>query len=215
MADIRIRRGTQAQLPTLNIAEPGFTTDTKRLYIGDGVGNIFIGPTTFSGIHIERFSAGDLQEGETGVPGIGTAGPVTGRLFDADQNESLYGHFRVKENIKDSTNITVNAYWMNDDSQTGTNSCVWVLRYHVYSDEETYGSKTTTTLSATDAMPNNASAGIFKLTNIGSMVYNNGNNPFSAGDIISFRILRFATDGSDTLTGDAALLLLTFEYEVE
>jgi len=44
--DIKIRRGTQAQLPTLNLAEPGFTTDTKNLYMGDGVGNVKIGKDT-------------------------------------------------------------------------------------------------------------------------------------------------------------------------
>jgi len=44
--DIKIRRGTQAQLPTLDLAEPGFTTDTKNLYMGDGVGNVKIGKDT-------------------------------------------------------------------------------------------------------------------------------------------------------------------------
>lgn len=41
---IKIRRGTKAQLPSLELAEPGFATDTKELYIGDGVGNVLIGP---------------------------------------------------------------------------------------------------------------------------------------------------------------------------
>lgn len=44
MADLKIRRGTQAQLPALGLGEPGFTTDTKKLYIGDGIGNNLIGP---------------------------------------------------------------------------------------------------------------------------------------------------------------------------
>ena len=44
--DIKIRRGTQAQLPTLDLAEPGFTTDTKNLYMGDGIGNVKIGKDT-------------------------------------------------------------------------------------------------------------------------------------------------------------------------
>lgn len=37
---IKIRRGTKAQLPSLGLAEPGFATDSKELYIGDGVSNI-------------------------------------------------------------------------------------------------------------------------------------------------------------------------------
>jgi len=44
--DIKIKRGTHSQLPTLGLAEPGFTTDTKSLYIGDGVGNVKIGKET-------------------------------------------------------------------------------------------------------------------------------------------------------------------------
>jgi len=40
---IKIKRGTKAQLPALELAEPGFTTDTKELYIGDGIGNVKIG----------------------------------------------------------------------------------------------------------------------------------------------------------------------------
>jgi hypothetical protein len=37
---IKIRRGLEAQLPTLDIGEPGFTTDTKRFFIGSATGNI-------------------------------------------------------------------------------------------------------------------------------------------------------------------------------
>ena len=52
--EIKIRKGAEAQLPTLGLAEPGFTTDTKRLFVGDGIGNILIGPsggvTTTSGL---------------------------------------------------------------------------------------------------------------------------------------------------------------------
>jgi len=36
---IQVRRGANASLPTLNAGELGFSTDTKDLYIGDGVAN--------------------------------------------------------------------------------------------------------------------------------------------------------------------------------
>lgn len=45
---IKIRRGTQGQLPPLELAEPGFTTDTKELYIGDGVSNIKVDTDNFN-----------------------------------------------------------------------------------------------------------------------------------------------------------------------
>ena len=44
---IKIRRGTQAQLPTLELAEFGFTTDNKELYIGNGVGNTHFPSETY------------------------------------------------------------------------------------------------------------------------------------------------------------------------
>jgi hypothetical protein len=37
---IKIKRGLEADLPTLDIGEPGFTTDTKRFFIGSATGNI-------------------------------------------------------------------------------------------------------------------------------------------------------------------------------
>ena len=40
---IKIKRGTKAQLPLLELAEPGFTTDTKELFVGDGISNVKIG----------------------------------------------------------------------------------------------------------------------------------------------------------------------------
>ena len=40
---IKIKRGVEGNLPTLVAGEPGFTTDTKKLFIGDGTTNHFIG----------------------------------------------------------------------------------------------------------------------------------------------------------------------------
>lgn len=37
---IQLRRGVKANLPTLSVGEPAFTTDTKQLFIGDGNSNI-------------------------------------------------------------------------------------------------------------------------------------------------------------------------------
>ena len=39
VSDINIKRGAAVNLPILDLAEFGFTTDTKELYIGNGIGN--------------------------------------------------------------------------------------------------------------------------------------------------------------------------------
>jgi len=40
---LRIKRGTIAGIPTLAAGEPGFSTDTFQLFVGDGTTNRYIG----------------------------------------------------------------------------------------------------------------------------------------------------------------------------
>lgn len=40
---IQVRRGLKANIPTLSAGEPGYTTDTRELYIGTGSGNVNMG----------------------------------------------------------------------------------------------------------------------------------------------------------------------------
>ncbi len=42
MSNIQFKRGVKANLPTLSVGEPAFTTDTKEFFIGDGTTNIKI-----------------------------------------------------------------------------------------------------------------------------------------------------------------------------
>lgn len=46
MATIKIKRGQSTNLPSLNlqVGEPAFTLDTKKLYIGDGTAKVLINP---------------------------------------------------------------------------------------------------------------------------------------------------------------------------
>ena len=43
MAVIQFKRGLEVNLPLLAAGEPAFTTDTKKVFIGDGETNYFIG----------------------------------------------------------------------------------------------------------------------------------------------------------------------------
>src|SRR5262245_20586272 len=45
MSKVLVKRGTAATITTLADGEPGWTQDTKRLYVGSATGNIFIGPS--------------------------------------------------------------------------------------------------------------------------------------------------------------------------
>lgn len=39
---IKLKRGLEATIPTLQEGEPGFTTDSKKLFVGSDTGNIEI-----------------------------------------------------------------------------------------------------------------------------------------------------------------------------
>ena len=41
--EIKLKRGLEATIPTLQEGEPGFTTDSKKLFVGSDAGNIEIG----------------------------------------------------------------------------------------------------------------------------------------------------------------------------
>lgn len=71
---IKIKRGTQAQVEsaTLQIGEAAFATDTKALYLGDGVGKNYIGKV-LSDTFANRPTAG-----------------VSGRMFYATDTDDLY-----------------------------------------------------------------------------------------------------------------------------
>ena len=45
---IQVKRGLKADLPILASGEFGFCTDTKEIYIGDGIINNPVGDTTYS-----------------------------------------------------------------------------------------------------------------------------------------------------------------------
>lgn len=168
-----------------------------------------------SGIGIRTYSIGDFLEGSTTAPGIGTAGPITGYLFDDNVNNNLYSTFVVPQIWKPNSNITIKIGYMNDSMQAGTNSVVWRFGYHSYEDGDSYASKSTTISTLTSTLPNNSIAGYFKLDTFPILQYNHANNPFSGGTTIPFQLQRQAIAAGDTLTGDAGLLVLIFLYETE
>ena len=47
MALIKIKRGLKANIPALEVGEPGFCTDTKELFVGSPDGNKLVGEGTF------------------------------------------------------------------------------------------------------------------------------------------------------------------------
>ena len=70
MATIQIKRGTESGIPTLAEGEPGFTTDTHKLFIGSSSGNKLIGPSS---------SVSDGDKGDVVVSSSGTVWTIDDR----------------------------------------------------------------------------------------------------------------------------------------
>lgn len=162
----------------------------------------------------EKFSVGNLQLDLSNAPFYSTVGPLGVLLFSPTTDQYVFGSFTVPDNYKTNSNIILKIKYMNASAQTGTNSCVWAIDYHSYEDGESYGSKTTTTVSTTDALPNNATVGTFQEASI-TMSYNDANNPLNSGDTITFRFYRDANNVSDDMSGTAALIVLAFDIVTE
>ncbi len=87
-----IRRGLESELPRLQIAELALTTDTDKLLIGTGSGNMVV--TTLTDITITSYwnnneSSGRLYGGELSDNGDGTVRITTGAGLSKDRAATL------------------------------------------------------------------------------------------------------------------------------
>jgi len=163
-----------------------------------------------------RFNAGDLTEGTGPYPTKTTASgsPITGLGFDDTVEESMFDAFEIPSDWKQGTDARVKVYFFNDYSQTGTTTCRWALDYQIYTNLETLGSKTTTTLAVDQALPNNVAADTFLEASM-TMSCNDTNNPLDRDKTIMFRVYRDSTDSADTVNNDAILVLIVFAFDTE
>lgn len=163
-----------------------------------------------------KFYAGDLIEGTDASPAKTTASgnPLSGLAFDDTTEEAMYGMFEVPSIWKHGTDVSVRVYFFNDYSQTGDKDCRWCVDYQIYDELDIVSDKTTTTVSVNHDIPTDASADTFMKSAV-TMSYNDSNNPINRDGVLSFRVYRDATSGSDTMTNDANFVLLIFEFEKE
>jgi len=172
----------------------------------------------FTPIDVEKvkFNAGDLTEGSDSYPAKSTATghPVTGLAFDRLKEEAMYGMFEVPSKWKHGTDVTVKLYFLNDYSQSGDTVCRWAVTYEIYNDLDTVGSKTPTSVSDNCSLPTDATEDTFIQSSM-TISYNDANNPITRDSMLSFRVFRDSTDPADTMSNDAIMVLLVFEFEKE
>lgn len=171
--------------------------------------------TVSSGIVMAVFHPGNMTSHVSGQPGIGTAGPIIGFLYDDSSTERTFGTFVVPPKYKSGTDIDVNISYMTSSAQTGVTNVVWRLRYYTFEDTNTYASKVYTDKSISSTLPNNCVAGYFKVDSFASMTYNDSNNPFSAGTTVTFVLERLGSNINDTAIDDIAMIVLRFTIQTE
>lgn len=130
---IQLRRGLLANLPTLDLGEMGFTTDTESVYIGGSGGNVLLNPNTLtvSGIiqNIETLefvsdgasiSHDTAQTPDTLV--IGLADTVSNSLLVIEKNNigQDYGHAQ-------QANPTI---FIHSNTDAGVATDEWLALYH-------------------------------------------------------------------------------------
>lgn len=98
MALITLKRGLAANLPTLSVAEPAWTTDTEKLYIGNAGGNVLINPfteTQAQSILDQLAGLGTSSTKDTGttegtVPILGAGGKLDPSVIPANFVNNVY-----------------------------------------------------------------------------------------------------------------------------
>lgn len=163
-----------------------------------------------------KFNAGDLTEGESYYPSVATASgcPVSGLAFSDTISESMYDSFQIPDKWVTGTDIMVGIHYFNLEVQTGITACNWSLDYQVYAPLDNLDDKTTTTINVSEELPNNLQADTYIKSSM-SILANNIENPIDKNKFVSFKITRDVSNGSDLLVGEAALVLLTFEFTME
>jgi hypothetical protein len=151
---------------------------------------------------------GDLRT--TAFPGLvqanGTTIPVFGYAFDAATEEALFFRFRASDYT--SGDVTVTLDWYADTASSG--AVVWGAQLAAITpdidtqDVETDALPTTTNVTDTHLGPTGQRLHRASITLTGAAL-----DTLAANDHAVLRIARVATDGADTMTGDAVLLYVS------
>ena len=119
----RLRRGAKTDLPSLSLGELGYCTDTKEVFVGNGVSNTLINPTSIS-----------LQNGLESISSSSSTVSVTLPSAYADTNYSITAsvqnttdatpsQFAIVITSKSTTGFTVT---LSDDTDTANYKLSWI-----------------------------------------------------------------------------------------
>lgn len=137
----------------------------------------------------------------------GTNFPVSSLLYDAATEERAYWALRAVN--YGSGNLTLDLEWYADNATSG--DVVWggsvaVITSNIDTQDietDTFATENTVTDSHLGTTGQRLHRATITISNLDSI---------AADDFVTLRIARKAADGSDTMAGDAALVLATLSY---
>lgn len=137
----------------------------------------------------------------------GSNSPVVGLAFDASSEEAVFWDMRAVN--YGSGNVTVDIDWYADTATSG--SVVWKVQLAaITADTDTQDIETKSLATANTATDTHLGTTGQRLHRAPVTVSNL--DSLAVGDYVSLRLSRDAANGSDTLTGDAILVLATVSY---
>jgi hypothetical protein len=157
-----------------------------------------------------EFEAQDGDTRSTGFPALvranGTSIPVSGYAFDAAAEEALFFRFRASD--YSSGNVTVELDWYADTASSG--AVVWGIQMAAITpDTDTQDIETDGLPTTTNVTDSHLGTVVQRLHRAVVTLTGAALDSLAAQDNAVLRVARVATDGADTMTGDA---ILTYVY---
>ena len=160
------------------------------------------------------FNAGELLIHAGGsTPGEGSYNTVGYISFSETREEEAFLNETIPTDRQSTSSIVVEIVFMNDQAQTGDKVCRWGVEYVTIDAAEDYDSKSPTTVETNVSLSTGASAREVYAARL-TLTYNDSNNPLSK-EYIWLRVYRESQDVGDTMSGDALLTHVHFEYTAD
>lgn len=158
----------------------------------------------------QQLDVGAAQFLATAFPALvknGTNFPVAGLAYDAAAVESAY--FYVHATLYGSGNVTVNLHWYADTATSG--DVVWGVQFAAITpNSDSQDVETKSLATANTATDTHLGTTGQRLHDVDVTVSNL--DSLAANDSLWLRVYRDATNGSDTMTGDAILTSVVVSY---
>ena len=138
---------------------------------------------------------------------LGTNFPILGIAFDATADEGLFFPFMALG--YGSGNLTLDLYWYADTASSG--NVVWEGAIAAITPDSDTQDVETKAFATANTVTDSHLGTTGQRLHVATITISNLDS-IAAGDVVTLRIRRLGSNGSDTMAGDAILWLLNLSY---